>query len=122
MANRRTRLEFTTTNPIEGALAAWAQGQGFKLKTYSQDRWVYGKGGFWTAPMLVEITKSGSQIVVEAYVRVQTLVYIMMPIMLLILPREMPAEAGGFRMVVPRQMLRKSLNLLLPQIGQPLLP
>ncbi len=116
----RTVREFQYPGNIWDAVAAWAQQNGYELKGTDQYGQYYQKGtGFWSTPRRVQLQWTGSVYRLEAWVHMPTLNYVLAWGML---PREMILESGGFRGVVPRNMGRKEVNLLLAMLGQPPIP
>ncbi len=113
----RTVRDFQHSGNVWDIAAAWAQQNGFELKGTDQYGQYYQKGtGFWSAPRRVQLQWTGSYYHLEAWVYMPTFNYVMA---FGILPREMVLDSGGFRGVVPRNMGRKEVNLLLAALGQP---
>ena len=118
--NPRTVRDFTASTSVWPVVEAWAKESSYSLKESSQSTRLYQRGmGFWTAPMMLEITQSGDNVHVEAWVKVNVLARLMA---LFMLPAEMTIESGGARGILPRNLARGAVNKLLGQLGQPPIP
>jgi hypothetical protein len=81
---------------------------------------LYQKGtGFLVAPMMLKVRHENQETNIEAWIRSNFLVRLMS---LFILPSEMGIESGGLKGVLPRNIARKAVNILLAQLGQPPIP
>lgn len=118
--NTRTIIRFNCVSDIWPLVDKWAIENGFQQKSVQSVGRIYQKGiGFLTAPMMMGIHSEGQEIVIEAWVRVNTF---MRAMALFIIPSEMGIGSGGFKLAVPRRIARDAINKLLIQIGQPLIP
>jgi hypothetical protein len=120
MATKRTRREFTTSEPIWPRVESWAATAGYDLKQSSDSSRTYQKGkGFWVAPMMLGVGQEGERAHVEAWIRTPPFARAMS---LFMLPREMGVESGGVKARIPRNMARRAVNDLLSSLGQPPIP
>ena len=116
----RTRLSFPYSGNLWSVLDPWAGQNGYTIKQDSSSERLYQKGvGFLVAPMMLSVRSDGQQVTLEAWVRANLFVRLGA---LFLIPAEMGIESGGFKLVVPRNIARKAVNQLLPQLGQPPIP
>jgi hypothetical protein len=118
--SKRTIRDFALESPIWPQVDQWAQESSFALKRSDADTRLYQRGhGFFTAPMMLEVTQARDQIHVEAWVAIGFLARMQS---LFILPAEMGIESGGFRAVLPRSTARTAINKLLARFDQQAIP
>ena len=118
--NKRTTLRFDSTGDIWPVVEKWANENGYRQKESVGHEKLYQKGvGFFVAPMMLKVRHENQETNVEAWIRANILVRFMS---LFILPSEMGIESGGFRGVLPRNIARKAVNMLLAQLGQSPIP
>ena len=115
--SKRTTVQFHCDTDISSLVDQWARGNGYRLKTTVGAERTYQKGmGFLVAPMMLKIRNETLGMTLEAWIRVNPLVRLMG---LFMIPSEMGIESGGLRLVAPRKIARKAVNVLLQQLGQP---
>ena len=120
----RTIVEVPATDAFQNELERWAIENHYKLLSEGQSsegpERIYQKGtGFLVAPMMLRVVALGNRVRLEGWVRAGFFVRMMS---LFILPAEMMIESGGFRGVLPRNMARKAVNLLLARLNAPQIP
>jgi hypothetical protein len=119
LMSKRTVRDFKSGVDFWPTVDNWAKETGYALKESSSTKRLYQKGkGMWVAPMMAEISQTGTDIHLEAWIRVSIFNRIMG---LFILPAEMGIESGGLKGVVPRDIARTAVNKLLTKINQPLI-
>jgi hypothetical protein len=118
LARTRTHVSFDVPDAWT-VIATWAREHRFVPRTPQSDTVkLFQRGtGFLTAPMKVQFEVRGTHVDAQAWVHMPLVTRIMS---LFLLPTEMPVESGGFKAIVPRNMLRKLLNVLLAKVGAPL--
>lgn len=100
----------TSDEDVQGKVAAWAQANGYHLASETGQTRLYRKGkGFLTAPMFLEISQDGNRYTFRSYTRINGL----------IIKGDMALSGGGFVASVPRNMARKSQNLLFAELHAP---
>lgn len=113
----RTVRDFSSAVDVWPIVEGWMGAADFRLVSQTGATRRYQRGyGFLTAPMVLEITQTGSQVHLESWISVG---FIARLSALFLVPAEMGIESGGFRLVVPRNIARKAVNDLLPRLGQP---
>ncbi len=94
----------------------WAGSQGYRVVEQDDRRRVYKKGtGLLVAGRKVEITATGGELRLEAYVAANLLARAGA---LFLIPREITVESGGVKCVLPRNMGRAEVNALLKELNQ----
>lgn len=119
--SRRSVVTYSVTGDPWPTIAEWAKQHGF-LPRAPQTGTVklFQKGsGLMTAPMRAQFTHAGDSIEVQAWVHMPLIARIMA---LFLLPQEMNVRSGGFRAVIPRNIARKAVNVLLAQVGAEPIP
>lgn len=112
----RTVLEFEYNEALWDVVTSWADEHGYKQVSGDDNDRILQKGtGFLVAPMMCHIQQQGSQIKLEAWIRVNLFMRIMG---LFLIPAEMGIASGGFKLVAPRNIARKAVNKLLEQLDQ----
>lgn len=120
MENYRTTITFRSEGSIWPVVGKWAAANGYRLKNDSPSKKLYQRGsGFWMAPMMFEASQVEGEVRLEAWIR-SNLIYRAM--CLLLIPTEMGIESGGFWMLAPRTVARNSVNKLLSQFSQRMIP
>lgn len=110
--NPYDQRDFTTSDDVLGKVATWAAASGYTLKSDDGTRRVYAKGmNVLTAPMCLEVHRNGDRYTTRSYVHVNGL----------ILKGDMALTHPGVLAKLPRVNARKAQNLLLTDLGQPLL-
>lgn len=118
--NKRTTLRFDSTGDIWSVVEKWASENGYRQKGSEGYERSYQKGtGFLVAPMMLKVRHENQETNIEAWIRSNVLVRLMS---LFILPAEMGIESGGLKGVLPRNIARKAVNILLAQLGQTPIP
>ena len=118
--NKRTTFRFESAGDIWPIVEKWANENEFSQKESRGHERLYQKGaGFLVAPMMLKVRHENQETNVEAWIRANIFVRLMS---LFILPSEMGIESGGFRGVLPRNIARKGVNMLLAQLNQPPIP
>lgn len=118
--NKRTTLRFVRASDIWPVVDKWANENGYRQKGSQGQQKLYQKGvGFLVAPMMLEVRQENQEISIEAWIRANFLVRMMA---LFLLPAEMGIESGGIKAILPRNIARKAVNVLLAQLGQPPIP
>lgn len=94
----------------------WAGSQGYRVVEQDDRRRVYKKGtGLLVAGRKVEITATGGELRLDAYVAANLLARAGA---LFLIPREITVESGGVKCVLPRNMGRAEVNALLNELNQ----
>ncbi len=116
--NTRTVREFKTEYDIWPVIDQWAQAENFSLKEASiPNTRMYQRGsGFATAPMRFQATIQSGLAHMEMWVYTP---FFNRLFAFFLVPEEMGVESGGFKLVVPRNIARKSFDKLLTHLGQP---
>jgi len=119
---KRTIRDLAVAQDIWPAVAAWAQAEKFQLlvRSSTETKRVYQRGtGMMTAAMMLQIEQTGNQVHMEAWLPIGFFTRLST---LFMMPAEMGVTSGGLRGVIPRNMARNSVNILLAQLGQPPIP
>ena len=112
----RTNLILRSNENFWPIVEAWAKKHGFKLQKSSKQERLYQKGiGFFVAPQMIKVTYDDQSGSLEAWVKFNLLTRIMG---LMLLPREMGIESGGFKGAAPRKIARNAINVLLETLGE----
>lgn len=119
--SKRSQVAFPVQSEPWNTIAAWAKKWDYRLiETATPTTRLYQRGiGFLTAPMRAAFSLDGGQLTVQAWVHVPLFNRIFA---FFLIPAEMHVGSGGFRLVIPRNMARKAMNELLPQLGGPAIP
>ena len=118
--NTRTVLDFDFSGEVKSIIENWSQEHKYAYKGMEGDLAIFQRGtGFWTAPMMFAYKQQGKAVHIEAWVRTPFLNRIMA---LFLIPAEMKIESGGFKGVIPRNIARKDVNVLLERLGQAMIP
>lgn len=112
----RTVLEFQTDRDVWGTLDRWAEDNKYELQSQDASGRLYQKGkNLLVVPLMVAVASTGAAYHLEAWVRFPTLNRIMS---LGMLPEEAHIYSEGGKIgFVPRNKLRKEVNLLLEELG-----
>ncbi len=115
--SKRTMLQFHYDGDIWSIVEKWASENGYREKeSIGTDR-TYQKGyGFLVAPMMLRVQKDDLEITLEAWIRVNIFVRMML---LFIAPSEMGIESGGLALFAPRKIARSAVNKLINRLDQP---
>ncbi len=112
-----TVLDFSFEGDLWPIVDSWAKETDYNLKESGEARRLYQRGhGVLVAPMMLEITQTGQDVHLEAWIRVSFLTRLLA---LFLLPSQMGIESSGFKAVVPRKMARTAVNKLLESVKQP---
>lgn len=77
----------------------------------------YQRGnGLLTGAMPLSVRQNGTDVHLEAWIHATLLARITA---LFLIPADMGIESGGFKGILPRQIARNSVNVLLAQLSQP---
>ena len=118
--SKRTMLRFSYLGDVWAVIEKWAGENGYRQKESAGPERLYQKGtGFLVAPMMLKVRSENKEVSIEAWIPANILARIAS---LFILPAEMGIESGGFKAVLPRNIARKAVNVLLGQLGQPPIP
>ena len=118
--NTRTTREFQYNGNLSQVLDAWAARNNYRLLETNGNTRRYQNGyGLFVAPTKLEITANGSNVRLETWIRSQLIARIFA---FFIIPEEMHLESGGFVLSLPRKISRDVINILLNDLGQPLIP
>ena len=112
----RTIIDLPLPQPLGPLVQNWAVANGFKLKSQDQLSSVYGRGGFWTAPIRVAVAQRGRKVHIEAWIAPNIVARMFS---LFIVPKEMGIHSGGLIGVLPRKQARKKVNDLLMRLAGP---
>ena len=128
--NKRTVRDFKAGVDFWSMVDNWAKETGYALKESSSTKRLYQKGGVILWPMMLELSQTGTDVHLEAWVRL----YIFR-----IWPLDVGIESGGFTgfvwngdfvgsltggvfaSLVGRNISRTAVNKLLTRINQPLI-
>ena len=95
-----------------GKIDAWAKSNGYRLVRSDDGFRSYQKGyNFLTAPMFLDVIRSGDEYTLKSYVQINGLV----------VKGDIALTASGFLVKLPRAMAKKTHNLLRAELGQTLL-
>ena len=115
----------TVSGPVSGdpwaVIDAWCQSSGYRLiEGGGTPTRTYQKGsGFLVAPMKVRFAFEGTSMTAQAWVAPTFFARLFA---LFLVPAEMHCNSGGFVMLLPRKMMRKTINEVLGQLQLPLIP
>ncbi|HEY6971520.1 MAG TPA: hypothetical protein VJA94_20085 [Candidatus Angelobacter sp.] len=116
----RTTISFPINGEIWSRLDQWAAAFGYSPRPFPGPGRLYQKGtGFLVAPMMLSVRQENSTVALEAWVRFNFFTRLTS---LFILPAEIGVQSGGFKAVLPRKMARDAINVLLNQLGVPMIP
>ena len=116
----RTTISFPLNGEIWSHLDRWAPTFGYRPQPFPGPGRLYQKGtGFLVAPMMLSVRQENSTVTMEAWVRCNFFIRLTS---LFILPPEIGVQSGGFKVVLPRKVAREAINVLLNQLGVPLIP
>jgi hypothetical protein len=116
----RTQISFAQTVDIWPVVERWAGANGYSARESAGPDKLYQKGiGLLVAPMMLSIREVDGQVTMEAWVRCNLFNRLAS---FFILPAEIGIQSGGLKAVVPRKIARDAVNILLQQLGQPLIP
>lgn len=115
---KRTSRNFPCKSDPWPMVETWALETGFRLCREEAGKRLYRKGGGWLlmAPSFVEISRQGTELAVEAWVKAD--LYLILSIFGDRSP-EAAIESGGLTASVPRKRARDAVNRLLGRFGQP---
>lgn len=117
---KRTQISFRPNGDVWPLIESWAGANGFLHRGSQDPGKLYQKGtGFLVAPTMLSIRQENGALTLEVWIQCNLFTRIMS---LFILPAEMGIESGGFKGVLPRKLARDTVNGLLHQLGQPLIP
>lgn len=106
-SNQRDHVEFDSQQDVYAIVDAWAASNGYVLKHNQGDKRTYQKGsGFLTAPMFLELDRSGTKYSITSYVRINGF----------IIQGDVALGGGGFMVKVPRSLAKKAQNQLFEQL------
>ena len=114
----RTIRDFQVGFDVAPLVDAWAADQHYGFRGVSPDGTRnYQRGnGILTGAMPFSIRQNGPQVHLEAWIHANLMARISA---LFLIPSDMGIESGGMRGVLPRNIARGSVNVLLAQLGQP---
>jgi hypothetical protein len=114
----RTYIDFQSDQDVWGTLDRWAAENKYSLKQQDASGRLYQKGeNLMVPPMMLWAGWNGASYHLEAWVRFPAINRILS---LGMLPEEARLESDSGKLgFVPRNKLRKELNLLLGQLGLP---
>ncbi|MCL2761189.1 MAG: hypothetical protein FWD70_06050 [Desulfuromonadales bacterium] len=102
-------LNFEYNDSLWGKVDDWAIRYGYKVKEDHGTSRLYQKGaGFWTAPVMVEVSQNGNQCYVKAYIIINGL----------IVKSDMALTPPGFMCKIPRAKGKTEVNELMKELGQ----
>jgi len=105
-------LVFRSSEDVIGKIDAWAKSNGYRLVRSDDGFRSYQKGyNFLTAPMFLDVIRSGDEYTLKSYVQINGLV----------VKGDIALTASGFLVKLPRAMAKKTHNLLRAELGQTLL-
>ena len=117
---KRTQVTFQQRPDFWHTLEGWASTHNYKPRQSPGAAKLYQKGkGFLVAPMMLSIQEQNGQVAMEAWVRCNLFVRLSS---FFILPAEIGVRSGGVKAVLPRKIGREAVNVLLEQLGVPLIP
>jgi hypothetical protein len=116
VAAKRAVRTFPVAGDPWASVDKWAAAQGYRVAEQDERHRVYKKGaGIMVAARKVEITATGGELRVEAYVAANAVARAMA---LFLIPSEITVESGGVKAVIPRNMGRAEVNALFQELGQ----
>ncbi|MGH8083584.1 MAG: hypothetical protein ACREP7_23615 [Lysobacter sp.] len=106
-SNPRDYVEFESQQDVYAVVDAWAVSHGYVLKRNQGVHRTYQKGsGFLTAPMFLELDRSGEKYTLSSYVRINGF----------LIQGDMALGGGGFMAKMPRSTAKKAQNQLFEQL------
>jgi hypothetical protein len=116
MVAKRAVRDFDMVGDTWATVEGWASRHGYRMASQAEGRRQYRKGhGLLVASRVVEVSTSGGQIHLEAWVATNILAR---AAALFIVPAEMTVESGGARGILPRKLGRTEVNDLIQAFGQ----
>jgi len=107
--SKRTTWDLEITKTLWPIVEYWASRTGYREVSRSGDtQRTYQKGyGILMAPTMLLVSNAGTTVHLEAWIRVPPLNQMAS---LFILPKEMGIEAGGIRLILPREIARDDMD------------
>jgi hypothetical protein len=114
----RTIRDFQVGFDVTPLVDGWAQANHYGFRGVSPDGTRnYQRGnGLMTGAMPLSVRQNGSAVHLEAWIHSTLMARISA---LFLIPTDMGIESGGVRGILPRNIARGSVNVLLAQLGQP---